>query len=203
MVKCTFKKWTDIDRMARKLFEKIQESKFQPDIIVGISRGGWIPARLLSDILESSITIKGSERKTILANMQITFYTRIAETHARPVISQDLNVDIRGKKILLVDDLVDSGESIQCALDYLKLKDSGIVKVATLLYKPTSKIIPDYYIETTEDWIVFPHEVYEFMTERSQSQNFNEIEAWKEFLELGIPESSINFFLDRFIAKKE
>ena len=135
--------------------------------------------------------------------MQVTFYTRIAETHSRPVISQDVNVEIRRKNILLVDDLVDTGESIKCALDYLNLKDPETVKVATLLMKPWSKIKPDYYVEETTDWIVFPHELYEFMTERSQSENYTETEAWKEFLELGIPESSVVFFIENFKKSEE
>ena len=198
MVEFKILSWQDIDYLARQLFNLVKSDGYPPEIILGISRGGWIPARLLSDMFEARYLLEGHKTSSILATMQIRFYAGIAETHSKPVIAQDVGVDIFQKKILLIDDLADSGESLQCALDYLKLKNPKEVKIATLLYKPWSKVKPDYYVEEAEEWVVFPHEYYEFMTERTLSQKLDKTKAWATFLELGIPDSAVIFFVETF-----
>ncbi|MHA2299307.1 MAG: phosphoribosyltransferase, partial [Candidatus Hodarchaeales archaeon] len=178
----------------------IKNDGFEPEIILGISRGGWIPARLLSDMFEASFPLKQENINSVLATMQIQFYTGISETHSRPVISQDVVVDIHQKKILLVDDLADSGESLKCALDYLTLKNPREVRIATLLYKPWSKVKPHYYVEEATEWVIFPHEYYEFMSERTLSESYDKTTAWATFIEIGIPDSSIIFFVETFLS---
>ncbi|MHA2243394.1 MAG: phosphoribosyltransferase [Candidatus Hodarchaeales archaeon] len=199
MVKFKIVNWQEIDKLARRLFHLVKNDEFDPEIILGISRGGTIPARLLSDMFEAVIPFIKRGSTSILASMQIKFYAGIAETHTRPVVAQDVTVEIQQKKILLVDDLVDSGESIQCALDYLNLKNPKEVRIAALLYKPWAKVTPHYYVEETTAWVVFPHELYEFMTERTISEKYTKTEAWKTFIELGIPDSSVNFFIKNFL----
>ena len=198
MVAFRIVKWEDIDRLARILFNKIVKNGYKPDIILGISRGGWIPARLLSDMFEAKYLLEGKKISSILATMQIRFYTSIAETHSRPVISQDVGVDIFEKKILLIDDLADTGESLDCALEYLDLKQPQEVRIATLLAKPWSKISPYYFAEEATEWVVFPHEFYEFMCEHTIKEKLDKTTAWKTFIEIGIPDSAINFFIETF-----
>lgn len=200
MVKFKIVTWQEIDQLARKLFHLIKNDGFEPEIILGISRGGTIPARLLSDMFEAVIPFIKKGSTSILASMQIKFYAGIAETHTRPVVAQDVTVEIQQKIILLVDDLVDSGESIQCALDYLSLKNPKEVRIAALLYKPWARITPHYYVEKTTEWVVFPHEYYEFMTERTISEGYDKAEAWATFLKLGIPDSSVTFFVENFLS---
>ncbi len=198
MVEFKILSWQDIDYLARQLFDLVKSDGYTPEIILGISRGGVIPARLLSDMFEARYLLEGHKTSSIFATMQVSFYASIAETHSKPVIAQDVGVDIFQKKILLIDDLADTGVSLICALDYLKLKNPKEVKIATLLYKPWSKVKPDYYVEETEEWVVFPHEYYEFMTERTLSQKLDKTKAWATFLELGIPDSAVIFFVENF-----
>ncbi len=202
MVEFRVLNWTDIDSLARRLYHQIKKARFQPEIILGISRGGWIPARLLSDMFEAECPFLGNT-SSVLATMQIKFYTGIAETHKSPVVAQDVGVDIYQKKILLVDDLADTGESLECALDYLSLKKPKVVQIATLLYKPWSKVKPHYFVEEATEWVVFPHEYYEFMTERTIAENLDKTTAWATFLELGIPDSSVIFFVENFLSNKD
>ena len=198
MVEFKIFSWRDIDELARQLYKLVKNDGYDPEIILGISRGGWIPARLLSDMFEASYLLEGHQTSSILATMQIRFYTGIAETHTKPVIAQDVGVDIFQKKILLIDDLADSGESLNCALNYLKLKDPKEVRIGTLLYKPWSKVKPEYYAEEATEWVVFPHEYYEFMTEQTLSKKLDKTEAWAMFLEQGIPDSAVIFFVETF-----
>ncbi|MHA1971657.1 MAG: phosphoribosyltransferase [Candidatus Hodarchaeales archaeon] len=198
MVKFRVLKWQDIDLLARKCYHLAKSDNFWPDIIIGISRGGWIPARLLSDMFEAEYHVNRPQKSLLLATMQIKFYAAIAERHTRPVIAQDVGVDIYNKKILLVDDLADTGDSLRTALDYLDLKSPEEVRIATLLFKPWSKIKPNYFAEQVTEWVIFPHEYYEFMTERTISEKYNRTTAWATFIELGIPDSSVIFFVENF-----
>ena len=80
--------------------------------------------------------------------------------------------------LLLVDDIFDSGRSIEAAINTIKskmrLNTPSNIKVATVLYKPQNNktdITPDYYVGETDKWVVFPHEVEEM--------NVDEIEVAK------------------------
>lgn len=122
---------------------------FEPDIIVGISRGGLVPARVLSDIMDV---------KEVLV-LGVVFYKGMGKTEEGPQITQELSADIKGKRILLVDDVADSGKSLAFAKEHLK--DAAEVRTATLHYKPRSILKPDYFVDTTTAWIVYPWEVHE------------------------------------------
>ena len=139
--------WKAAAEYCEKLAKMID---FRPDFIVGISRGGLVPARILSDILDAKVLIIG-----------IKFYKGVGETDPRPTITQDLP-KLEGKKILIVDDIADSGNSLIAATEYLKGNE---LRTATLHYKETSKLKPDYFIDTATQWIVYPWERHE--TERS------------------------------------
>ena len=96
----------------------------------------------------------------------------------------------------MIDDVADSGISIEFAQKYLAMKKPLEVKVGTLYYKPSSKIIPDYYVDETTSWIVFPHEKYEFMNEQFQTMDMTKSQI-KDFLvqEVGLREESVDNFL--------
>lgn len=138
--------WDQIYNSLLELATLIQNSGFVPDLIVGISRGGCVPARIFSDLLGNSN----------LDTVETKFYVGINETKRRPEITHEMHGSVEGKKILLVDDLVDSGESLNLVVLYLKNKGASEVKTATLYHKPGSIIFPNYFIKETVDWIVFP-----------------------------------------------
>lgn len=141
--------WVKINRMCIALAKKA--APFKPDWIVGISRGGLVPARLLSDIL-------GIKKVSIV---RVEFYSGLSRANGFPRITQPLQADVKGKKVLLVDDVSDSGKSLAIAKDHIKRKGASQVKIAALHYKPKSILKPDFYIEETNSWIVYPWEVFE------------------------------------------
>ena len=132
---------------------------FNPDMIVGISRGGLVPARIMSDIL-------GIREIAILG---MVFYTGVGEKKDKPLITQELTQDINGKNVLLVDDVSDSGKSFDAAKKYLLEKGAKEVKTAAIHFKPGSIHEPDYYHETTRSWIVYPWEEKEMERELKNS----------------------------------
>lgn len=182
--------WLHIESLAVKLFKMILKDGFFPDVIAGISRGGLVPARIISDLYLIY------EKKPTLSVMQIGFYAGVGKTNKEPIIYQDLPGHIHGKSILLIDDVADSGISLEFALQYLQMKKPSEVRIGTLYYKPWSKIQPKYYVENTESWIIFPHERYEFMTEQSKKKNLSSEDLKELFISTGIPKTSVEAFLE-------
>ncbi|MEM2098696.1 MAG: phosphoribosyltransferase [Candidatus Bathyarchaeia archaeon] len=142
--------WRQLYSMLLSQTKKIRKSNFKPDITIALSRGGWIPARVLADLLETS-----------LGSVSIEFYIGISETRKAPILKQGSSVDVAGKKVLLVDDVVDSGESLKLAKSHLEHAGATEVRTVTLFTKPWSSVKPDYYSAETTRWVVFPWETKE------------------------------------------
>jgi len=182
--------WDYIENLSFQLYMKTKESGFIPDVMAAVSRGGLVPARILSDLYLAE------KHKVTLAIMQVGFYSGIDKTHKEPIIYQDLPGHVYGKKILLIDDVADSGVSLEFALKYLRMKKPAEIKVGTLYHKPWSSLKPDFFIEETSSWIVFPHERMEFMAEQFSGKNMSNDEARKFFVsDVGISEQSVENFL--------
>jgi len=140
--------WDEIYDMLLNLATRIKRSGFQPDLIVGVSRGGWIPGRVLSDLLGNAHT----------ANVKIEFYVGIGQTSRKPVVTQPISEEIANKRVLVVDDVADTGESLIVALEHVRERSAGEIKTVTIYHKPHSKFKPDFFAETTSHWIIFPWE---------------------------------------------
>jgi hypothetical protein len=167
--------------------EKIRSDGYKPDIIVGISRGGIVPARILSDLLEvSDIEI-----------IQIEFYSGIAKTICEPILKHPLQKLISGKKTLLVDDVSDSGKSLQLALTHLQQQGAAEIKTATLYTKPQSITKPDYTEKQTSRWIVFPWDAKETVRKIIQSQDGKRAGAREiaKLVRAGLPKQLAEKFL--------
>jgi hypoxanthine phosphoribosyltransferase len=131
---------------AQKIF-----GAYKPDEVVGIARGGLIPARILVDLLETPQ----------LSILQVEFYTNISQTHPKPLLKHPLTASVAHKKVLLVDDIADTGQSLQFAKTYLQTQGAREIKTATLYKKPHSTLTPDFYEKQTCSWVVFPWDVKE------------------------------------------
>ena len=140
--------WDEIYDLMLGLGRKVKESGFKPDVIVGVSRGGWPPARIMSDLLSNPN----------LANMKVEFYKDIGVRSKRPRITQQVTADVRNRKVLIVDDVADSGLSLRAVRNHLRHKSTDEVRVCTIYYKPHSIYTPDYFAKKTSSWIIFPWE---------------------------------------------
>jgi hypoxanthine phosphoribosyltransferase len=153
-IKCYNFSWSAAYRLARVLAHKVIESGYEPDIILGIARGGLVPARMVCDLLFQkdllSITTQHWGIATNLGKARIKF-------------SLPHEADISGKRILVVDDVADTGDSISIIMDYLKERNPLEIRTAVLHYKTCSTLIPDYYGEELEEWnwIIYPWAFYE------------------------------------------
>jgi hypoxanthine phosphoribosyltransferase len=166
--------WHQIYELLLNLASTVRKSGFEPEIIVGVSRGGWPPARVMSDLLENPN----------VASVAAEFYVGVAETKGKPAITQPVSVSVKGKRVLVVDDVADTGESLRLVRSYLKEQGAAEVKTATIYYKPWSVMIPNYYEKETRSWIIFPWEIKETVrkiVEKCKRQG-NSIEKAKEKL---------------------
>ena len=132
-----FLSWEDVQSLSEKVSDKIIESGYKPDLMIAISRGGFDPARIMSDQLDI--------RK--LASLQVIYYTGLNTKREAPEVLFPLNAQVEGLKVLVVDDVSDSGNSLIAVKKYVEDKGATEVKLATLHHKPWSKFMPDYYAD--------------------------------------------------------
>lgn len=173
--------WNELDTLTLQIAARIKQVGVQLDLIVALAKGAWPMSRSLVDYTQ----IKE------LASLGVKFYKGINERLGEPTIYQQLPVSVKGKNILLFDDVADTGESLQFAKAYLLEQGAAMVQTATLLYKPWSVIDPDYYGALTEAWIIFPFERREMIallgkSWREQGIDQEEIEA--RYQQLGFKE---------------
>jgi len=139
--------WTRFGESNRELATVIRLSGYRPDLVVAIARGGM----LFAGGLAYALGIKACDA------LNIEFYTGIGETLPEPeILAPHLDLDsLAGAKVLLVDDVADSGRTLRLAVDLLAER-AAQVRSAVLYTKPTTIIQPDYTWATTDRWIVFP-----------------------------------------------
>ena len=187
--------WHQIYKLLLNLASTVRKTGFEPEIIVGVSRGGWPPARVMSDLLENPK----------LANVAAEFYIGVAETNGKPVITQPVSVSVKGKKVLVVDDVADTGESLRLVRSHLEEQGATEVKTATIYYKPWSVMIPDYYEKETRSWIIFPWERKETVrkiVEKCKRQG-NSIDTAKEKLvSSGLERKLVERFIQEIFGEK-
>ena len=187
--------WDQIYDLTLKLAEAVRTSGFEADLIVGVSRGGWIPTRIMSDLL-------GNRN---LANVTAEFYVGVAETKWEPSITQPVSASVDGKKVLVVDDLADTGKSLKIVTTHLKNQGAFEVRIATIYYKPWSITVPDYYEKETRRWIVFPWEQKETVkkiVEKFIGSGRTVKEAKEKLISSGLNRKHVELFIKE-IAEEE
>jgi hypoxanthine phosphoribosyltransferase len=139
--------WDDISQLVDLVIDKLPRDY---DAILVITRGGMIPACLISERLDI--------RNILVAAVQL--YTGIGATLDAPVLLQfPDDALLAGKSVLIVDDVWDSGRTATVVRDRV-LQAGGRPELAVLHYKPRASRFPDdrpdYYADLTDDWIVYP-----------------------------------------------
>jgi len=144
---CYLLDFDDIYKYARQTATKIKESGWRPDVIVGIARGGWVHARIQCDLL-------GVKE---LYSVKVDHWGVTATKDGKARLTSPLTADVTGKRVLVVDDITDTGESLTMAVNHVKEKDPAEVRSATLMHIVGSKFVPDYFgVEVTWAWEIFP-----------------------------------------------
>jgi hypothetical protein len=146
-------KWNQIEKMCQDVCEQI---KNPPTTIIGLSRGGLVPARIIADYFDIDdfhiIAVKlYNNRKAI----------------GKPVITPFDEKLLSSRRILVVDDIWDSGKTLTAIRKYLA--GNFDIRTATLVWKENLLgFKPDYYSKavSSSKWVVFPWEKLEYQREK-------------------------------------
>lgn len=140
--------WNDFGASARQLAQQIVDDHWRPDLVVAVARGGLLPAGAVS----YALGVKA------MGTMNVEFYTDVNETLDEPMLLDPLmdTTDLPGKKILVVDDVADSGKTLAKVMEMLAEFEGADVRSAVIYHKPRSIVVPNYVWKQTDDWIVFP-----------------------------------------------
>jgi len=187
--------WNQIYEMLLSQAEKIRKSDFKPDVIIAISRGGWLPARVLFDLLEPPS----------LANVSVEYYLGVAETRNEPLLTQGVSAAVADKKALIVDDVADTGKSLKLVKEHVLQQGAKEARTATLYYKPWSLVKPDHYEKETRLWIVFPWEMRETIRKIVEKRRDKDAPIEKETVELvkaGLPKQLAERFLKEMFEER-
>lgn len=139
--------WPDVERLVGRLLKDLPRDY---DNILVITRGGMVPACLISE--------RADIRNILCA--AVMFYDGTARALPGPVFLQFPDPSqVRGRRILLVDDVWDTGTTVVAVRDRLRAAGAA-VDVCVLHYKPRHSRFPgdrpDFYAEETDRWIVYP-----------------------------------------------
>ena len=153
----------DLLEKSYALARQIIEAGFQPNYIVGIWRGGTPVGIAVQELLDFH------DIPTDHIAIRTSSYTGIGEqsstirVHGLHYIVENVNSD---DSLLIVDDTFDSGRSVGAVIETIqrlsRANTPRMIKVATVYYKPTLRAVdfePDFFVETTTKWLVFPHEL--------------------------------------------
>ncbi len=182
--------WEEIERWAKEGAWKVLEEGWEPDVVVGLARGGWVAARLYCDYLG----VKD------LVSLKIEHWGVTATPDGKAKLKYGSNYNLEGKKVLIVDDISDTGESLTLAKNYVENQKPAEIRVATLLTVRGSRFKPDYYGEEIDwVWIVFPWNFVEDMInlvnnlfEEKETLTTDEIvELFKELHGLEVPKGKL------------
>ena len=139
--------WPDIERMIGILLARLPRDY---DNILVITRGGMVPACMISE---------RTDIRNILC-AAVVFYQGHSPSLPAPLFVQFPSDDqVSGRRILVVDDVWDTGATIVAVRD--RLRHAGaIVDCCVLHYKPTHSKYPgdgpDYFAEEVSGWITYP-----------------------------------------------
>lgn len=140
--------WQRVFDMTEQLARKIQK---KPDVVLGIIRGGMIPARLVQNYFpEAILTTIGCKR-----------YRNDKVMHENCNIYSIPGFPLQEKRVLIVDDVADEGITLQAVEECCFNFEASEVYTAVLHYKPHCAVKPDYFVEKTSNWIVYPWEAEE------------------------------------------
>ncbi len=180
--------WDELNQLLFAITQQINAKQLKFDRIVTLTKGGWPMSRSLVDFLSIES----------IASIGVKFYTGINERLQAPTIYQELPVSVVGERVLLFDDVADTGKSLQFVANYLREKGVATLTTATLFYKPHSVIKPDFYGAETTDWIIFPYEMVETLQvlgKRWQVAGIATDEVANRFAQLGFRRDWVMTFL--------
>jgi hypoxanthine phosphoribosyltransferase len=139
--------WIEFGEASRDLARDVVADGFEPDVVVAIARGGL----LLAGGIAYALGVKSC------GAFNVEFYTGVGTRLPAPVVLPPLldNASLAGHKVLLVDDVSDSGRTMKMVVELIEAM-SAEVRTVVLYTKPGTVYEPHYSWRRTSQWITFP-----------------------------------------------
>jgi hypoxanthine phosphoribosyltransferase len=147
-LRCELISWSEVQRLCLRLAHLVRESGYHPDIVVAIGRGGIVPARLLCDYLDIMA----------LTSIKIEHYLSGSTKREQAIVRYPLCTSIENQCVLLVDDVNDSGDTLDVALQHLHSFNPSEVRTAVMHHKNTTHRTVDYHARKIIKWrwLIYP-----------------------------------------------
>jgi len=165
MAEYRYVSWPEYGILAEALAEEVHSGGKRYDLVVGVVRGGMPVAMVVSDHLDVKIDF-----------INVKSYVGIGKRGV-PKILSTLTEEITGKNVLIVDDLVDQGDTMRTVVEHLSAQSPNLLEAAVLFKKPWTRFEPDYYLEVVDRWVVFPFELSEVNRLRIASRGVPSVNA--------------------------
>lgn len=139
--------WERFGEATYALAEAVHADGYRPDIVLAVARGGLLPAGAMAYLLG----VKN------VFTMNVEFYTGVNRRLPMPVMLPPIldAVDIKGARVLVVDDIADTGRTLDLVMDFCQ-DHVEEVRCAVLYAKPASVVRCDYVWAHADAWITFP-----------------------------------------------
>ena len=170
MVEYYIPKWEEIEEGILTITERMLSDDFVPDVIVAILTGGVIPAKLMSDVLG----IKS------MRYIDVKLYKGVNSRENKPIVRAVYVDSLENKKVLVIDDVSDTGETLDFVGNVIAMFNPSLVRTATIFVKPWSRKYPDYYYKVVDKWIIFPWDKWEVVRENIEAP----VDKKERFLEI-------------------
>jgi hypoxanthine phosphoribosyltransferase len=196
---CEIMDWELFYSLSEEVAQKILDSSYRADFMVGLARGGWVLSRVLCDFL----AIKD------LVSLKVEHWGVTATPDGTAQLKYPFEIDLTGRSVLVVDDITDTGDSMKIATEYVETKNPVEVRTAALRHITGSKFTPDYYgDEISWRWVIFPWNYVEDMCNivPKASQGIDDPAEIKRRLKanhkIDVPEAEITRILEEVKRRK-
>jgi len=145
--------WDEAFKFSKKLAYAIKSSGYRPDLVIAVGRGGYVPARIVCDFMLHNR----------LTSLKIAHWGIAARKQDTAEVIFPLAVEVVGLKVLIIDDVTDTGETLSVAASYVKGKGAADIRTGVLQHKVTSSFEPDYFADLIKEWrwIIYPWAAHE------------------------------------------
>lgn len=171
--------------LACQINQKIKQGKMEkPEILIAIARGSISWVKTLADWLNIDQ----------INSFRIVHYADIGKTLKKPRIVESFLPRIDKKRVLLFDNVVETGRTMQLAFDYLNLYGVEKIITAVLFYKKNSTFKPDFYCSRLSDWIIFHFDIMETVKclgTRWLNESLTLKKIKQRFLTIGMPPKEV------------
>jgi hypoxanthine phosphoribosyltransferase len=136
--------WEFFGELCRVLAVKVATSGYRPDIVVGIAKAGVIPGAVVASILRRDFY-----------SLKISRDLGAERVRARPKILSAAPLEATDKRVLIVDEICTSGETLRIAVNALRQVNPAEIRTASSLVKQGG-FRPDFYALETDATVIFP-----------------------------------------------